>query len=388
MSSRNRHSSPGQWRGPAAGLADLRAVQRLGSTELDVARRLVARLLAREGTTLRWASLARLAPAGLDSLDVEEVVAVLRCAGLVQVKVRDNPRGDPEPYMLRLSPGQGQHARQAVDLEASTGPGAAHAERGRLLVEALRRLMEVEDTLPVPGRALVQLALGDSKRVRVADYRAEIEAAFELPMEQLVRDHCAAVLTAGKIRYRFNGLSMDARASSPWLAVTEPVIEGLSHLEVGAVEVITVENLTPFEALALRGNAHNDAVLVYTAGFLGRAERAWCRRLARHDAVRRFRHWGDLDAGGLYIYRDLERLLAQAAPDKELSPWRMEPELLDHELAVPLTDRDRARLIAYLKEPSSPLRPLARAMLHRDLKLEQEALLLSPPGDRSRARPQ
>ena len=99
----------------------------------------------------------------------------------------------------------------------------------------------------------MQQALGDSKRVRVADYRTEIEAAFELPMEQLVRDHCAAVLTTGKIRYRFNGLSMDARASSPWLAVTEPVIEGLSHLEVGAVEVITVENLTPFEALALRG---------------------------------------------------------------------------------------------------------------------------------------
>lgn len=123
-------------------------------------------------------------------------------------------------------------------------------------------------------------------------------------------------------------------------------------------------------------------MLVYTAGFLGRAERAWCRRLARHDTVKRFRHWGDLDAGGLYIYRDLERLLAQAAPDKKLSPWRMEPELLDHKLAVPLTDRDRARLTAYLKEPSSPLRPLARAMLDRDLKLEQEALLLSPPGDR------
>jgi len=368
----------GSWRGAERGAADLESIRRLGPAALEVARRLVEHFLAGSGRTLRWSSLVRFAPEGMDRLDVEEFAATLRDAGLLQIKVRSDHRGDPEPYLLRLTPQQEPRAIEAVGLQLQEPPGVAHDDRARRIVAALGRLMEEDGALPVPGRALIQQALGDTKRARVADYRGEIESAFGVPLEQLVQDHTAAVLTAGRIRYRFRGIQVNARASHPWLAITEPVLQGLTDLEVDAVEVITVENLTPFEVLASKQGLHDDAVLVYTAGFLGRAQRAWCRILARHPAVERFRHWSDLDPGGLYIFRDLERLLEEVAPGLELSPWRMAPEFLEHPLAVPLTPRDHARLKAYLDETQNPLRALARAMLAEDRKLEQEALLLGP----------
>ena len=119
-----------------------------------------------------------------------------------------------------------------------------------------------------------------------------------------------------------------------------------------------------------------DAVLVFTSGFLGRAERAWLARVAAVPGVKRVRHWGDLDPGGLLIYRQIRDLLAEAAPAVTLEPYRMDASALLHPAAAPLSERDRERLSAYLAAPDPPLTALAEAMLERGVKLEQEALLL------------
>lgn len=367
-------ASSGQWRGaPSGGVSGWRAGEAPESERAAIAR-LLDRLCEREGKTLQWRSLARLAPSGMDQLDMERLVEGLVARGWLQVKERRDPRGNVEPYLLRATPGMVADLRQQVEclIGPDRSPGSGRADR---LIAALRNLMAREDALPVPARALVQLAFGDTKAVRVRDFRADIEHAFETPLEDLVRDHAASVLTAGPLGYHFRGRPVDARASFPWLAIPEPVLVELDDLRIDAAEVVTVENLTTFEALVHDGLAER-AVVVFTSGFLGRAQRRWMTLLARNPAIRAVRHWGDLDPGGLLIYRTLKRLIAGANPAVPLRPWRMDPPLLDHPLAVPLTPHDQHRLHAYLADPSTPLRALARAMLESDHKLEQEALLL------------
>ena len=366
--------SSGEWRGVPRGDTPPWRFEGASGRERTIVVLLLERLCEREGKVLQWRSLGRLAPDGMDRLDIERLVEGLVARAWLQVKERRNQLGDVEPYQLRVVPGKGDALGRLVERWSGNGlPRAARAER---LVAVLRELMEHEDALPVPARALVQQAFGDTKAVRVRDFRTDIERALETPLEDLVRDHTAAVLTAGPLSYRFRDRPVDARASFPWLAIPDPVLQELEDLRIDATELITVENLTAFEALAHDGLAGR-AVVVFTSGFLGRAQRHWVTQLVRHPAIRSVRHWGDLDPGGLLIYRTLQRLIAASDAHVTLQPWRMDPSLLDHPLTAPLTPRDRQRLRAYVADPGNPLLPLAHAILSSNRKLEQEALLLA-----------
>ncbi len=347
----------------------------LTGRQTEIARRLGRRLLA--GTIMRWESLAGMVADGADRIDVERTARALIDAGLVEVAERRDGAGDFRPYQLRMAGGAEARLREIVGYD----PRAAEirADRARRLIDALSEMAAQPEALPVPARTLVQRALGGTKVVRVGDYRAEIEAAFDLPLDSIVRDHTAAVLTTGPFRIRFQGRVIDGMASVPWTAIPEPVLSGAADIDVDADEILTIENLTPFETLSFRGEALG-RILVFTSGFLGRAERRWLELLIRTGRIRQIRHWGDIDPGGLAIFRDLAALVANVSREVRVETWRMEPTALSHVAAVPLTIRDRARLQAWNAEPAAPLQELARAMLDVDRKLEQEALLVEGPG--------
>lgn len=323
-------------------------------------------------SAMRWSTLARFAEPGTDVLDVERMVDAMAAAGLVEIAERPDRRGDWRPTRLRIA----DHGRAVLTEWRNE---AAEADRGALLVAALHRIAADPEALPVPKRVLVLEAFGDTKAVRIEDYRDAIEAAFDAPLETLVQDWTSVVLTAGPCGYRFGGHAVDLRMSEPWFGVTAPVVDRLDSLWTTASEVITVENLAPFEALA-RGGAFANAIGIFTSGFLRRAQRRWLARLAALGGVTTVRHWGDLDAGGLLIYRQLRDVVAQAAPDVEVRPWRMNVSLLDEYPTRPLTAHDQRRLRRYLDDPTNPLLELASALLDRDCKLEQEALLLPDIG--------
>ncbi len=330
---------------------------------------------------MRWATLRRFTDADADIIDVERGVHAIWSAGLVERRERRDRRGDTRPTALRIT----ERGRRRLD--GWQAERASHDAASRL-IEALHRLARDPDALPVPKRVLVLEAFGATKAVRIEDHRAAIEAAFDAPLDTLVQDWTTAVLTAGPAGFRFGGHGIDLGMSAPWYAITGPVADRLDGLWTTASEVITIENLAPFEGLAMQGG-FTDAVGVFTSGFLRRAQRRWVSRLAKLPGVTRVRHWGDLDAGGLLIVRQLRDLLREHAPDVELIPWRMEPALLDEHPTRPLTAHDRRRLARYLDDPENPLLDLAQALLDRGCKLEQEALMLSrdwgeyqPGGDR------
>ncbi len=334
--------------------------------DLDLVRRLAKRLISLR--PMRWRSLAGLAPKGSDLVDVERVVQVLLARGWVTVRHRRDRRGELQPAQLRLRDDAIELASGLLEVESPD----ARSAKVRALLEALQE--RAHGAPPVPERVLVRQVFGATKAVRVRSYRAELESALGIRLEELVRFHVDSVLTAGPVRYRFDGVPMDLRGSAPWMAVTEPVVGGLTGLELDGVdEVVCVENQTPFESLLYEGLAER-AVVVFTSGFLGTVERGWLTHLVR-AGVRRVRHWGDLDPWGLDIYRDLRAHVLALDPSVEVAAWRMEPELLERPETVKLTSEDWVRLHRYLGDEGVPLREVGVEMRRLGVKLEQEVLL-------------
>ncbi|MEZ4267615.1 MAG: DUF2220 family protein [Myxococcota bacterium] len=341
-----------------------------GTEAVEAARRLLGRLS--DGRLLRWSTLHRFAPRGGDALDAERLAARLERAGWVAIQRRRARDGDPVPQSLALADG----ARDAV--RAWLGPEAApKAGRADRLVDALRTWLAEGHEPPIPARVLAQLAAGTTKSVRPREHCAAIEAAFGRDYDALVSEHATAVLTTGPVSWRFGDYHVDARAFEPWVAIPEPVLTQMTDLRLGARVLVTVENQTPFEALAAE-TGEEPRILVYTGGFPGRAVRAWIRRLVESGEIAEVRHWGDLDPGGLRIFDDVAALVAQASPACALTAtvaWRMEAALLEHPAAVPLTSEDRRALEQRLESGTRPLAEVAEAMLQCGMKLEQEALL-------------
>ena len=350
---------------PPAPLAEV--LRNRGPRDLALAEKLLKRLVALR--PVRWTSLARLGGKQRDRVDAEKLALALHSAGWLEFRYKRARDGTLTPTQLRLKDAALDDALHALERETA-GERASKLER---LVVELRRLMaDPMVTGPIAERVLVQRALGNTKAVRLRTFRGELESALGCRLEELVRFHVDTVLTAGPATFRFRGHPVSLAASAPWMCLTEAVVEEMCQLEVGATRVVCIENQTPFESVLYQGLGE-DAVVVFTSGFLGPTARRWLQRLAR-CGVRQFEHWGDLDPWGLSIYRDIARLLDAEGAD--LQPWRMHAADLDGDGAVKMAPADWVALHRYLRHEDAPLRDLAEAMKRTGQKLEQEALLV------------
>lgn len=346
------------------------ATARLTPGQATVVDRLARRLI--DLRPMRWSTLGSFAKRGLDRIDVEETAMALFRAGWIAIRHRRERTGALAPSQLRL-------LASAVDAAASLLGTRSPSQRARTietLVDGLTRLRESHRP-PVPERVLVRQLFGQTKSVRIREFRTELERAVGVRLEHLVRFHVDIALTAGPAHYGYNGIRVDLRGSAPWTAITQPVAAELSDLILdGAEELVCVENQTVFEALLYEGLGETSMVL-FTAGYLGTVQRDWIRKLL--DAgIRRVRHWGDLDPWGLDIYRDLQSFVLAHNASVDVTPWRMEPEPLERPDTQKLTTEDWVALHRYLKREDAPLRETAEAMKRLGRKLEQEALLDGP----------
>lgn len=97
---------------------------------------------------------------------------------------------------------------------------------------------------------------------------------------------------------------------------------GLSH----AVDyVLTIENYTSFIRHARECNGSQKGLVLYTAGFPARSHLRQIIRLC-HEAGTACYHWGDLDAGGVRIFRHIEKALQ--AQGVQLQPHLMDAAIL------------------------------------------------------------
>jgi|GEM_PF-2366452 len=344
------------------------------------------------GKRRRWTSIGRRAGRGVDQVAGERLLWALVDAGLVRVHERRDRRGDWEPYAYELTEAGEVYAerfgeRLAVDawLDGEDPRGhevlasvRAWLERnaGRAHPVAVRLVVAIGDSLRA-GRAprgrLLSIRVGShTKAVRVEDYRDDVEAALGLPLEEVVRVHGAAVLAYGPFSFDIAGRTIDGRWSVPWLALTPETLAAMSGFRCEATRILSVENLTAFEE-EVRAGIPDDTVAVFTGGFPHGQTRDLLERLCAAGATV-VDHWGDLDLGGLRILKHLGELLPVP-----VRAYRMDAELLDRLPTLPLTERDREGLTAWLEQPDPPCAALARAMLATGRKAEQEGWFLAEP---------
>jgi hypothetical protein len=135
-----------------------------------------------------------------------------------------------------------------------------------------------------------------------------------------------------------------------------------------------VENLTSFYTLLQ--HAPDDLAALCLAGNPSPAGRHLLTRLAAQlpDEVPLY-VWADIDYGGLNILAQLRRHVSP-----RIAPYRMDVETLDAFAywGQPLTPNDVRNLARLRDHPAlADMTPLIDEMLLREVKLEQEAVVLS-----------
>jgi hypothetical protein len=178
-----------------------------------------------------------------------------------------------------------------------------------------------------------------------------------------------------RVRDPRSGWRLEASEWHPFAAVPESMLlrDGLEWDLSGMRLVLTIENEESFQAWA-REALRDDCLAIYTGGFPSRARIALLRHLAGSGAV--FCHWGDLDCGGIEIFRFLEREVGVPIEPVGMEPSRLGEHRSSCQAMTP-AERARMRRIAGAMGTGHPLHPLALACLEEGLKLEQEALTIA-----------
>lgn len=149
------------------------------------------------------------------------------------------------------------------------------------------------------------------------------------------------------------------------VALSTDSLKGLTKIRVIGKRVVTVENLTSFhkyEGL--------DDFVIYLGGFHNKVKRTFLMFLYEQNPEKEYLHFGDIDAGGFYIFEHLK--MKTGIPFKTL---HMDVEtLVKHETKTKqLSPNDRLRINSLLAKENE-YNDVLKYMLEHNCKLEQEAL--------------
>jgi hypothetical protein len=131
--------------------------------------------------------------------------------------------------------------------------------------------------------------------------------------------------------------------------------------------VLMIENYVSFVRHVREVNADRSALIIYTGGFPARTHLREIVRLTKAAGSAAF-HWGDMDAGGLRIFRHLEDALALQGV--RLRPHLMEPSVLRQRGTA---SKNQRRLTAGTCAESA-IAELWEAVAEHGLSYEQESL--------------
>ena len=143
-------------------------------------------------------------------------------------------------------------------------------------------------------------------------------------------------------------------------------LDGIERICVRVPEFITVENYTSW----LRFRKER-AVSFYLGGYAARFQRDFLRKVQEDNPHLVFRHFGDIDAGGLYIHEHLCRVTGIPFQMYRMSCAELQDARF-RSCLQPLTNQDRIRLKSLEKQGT--YRELAAYMLEKNVKLEQEII--------------
>jgi predicted RNA binding protein with dsRBD fold (UPF0201 family) len=172
-----------------------------------------------------------------------------------------------------------------------------------------------------------------------------------------------AVLLIGDQKLDLSRLQGDISLSTISLAQ-------INGVDITGDRVVTVENLTSFYSFEDEG-----CFVIYLGGYHNRVKRNFLKQLYESNPDKTYVHFGDIDAGGFYIY---EHLIKRTGIPFGLAGMDVDTLQKHKEAWRALTANDRKRIRALLnRKEKLGYQDVLKFMLEHNCKLEQEAVHLS-----------
>lgn len=151
------------------------------------------------------------------------------------------------------------------------------------------------------------------------------------------------------------------------ISLSDEMIKKLQIVPSNIKKVITVENLTSFYSIN-----DKDAVIIYLAGFHNHTKQMLLQKIFSVYPHIKYYHFGDIDAGGFYIYNNLKNKTGIPFVTYRMG---IEELVVAKENLKQLTDNDKKRLTLMLSDKVfSEFKEVIEYMLEKNVKLEQETL--------------
>lgn len=138
---------------------------------------------------------------------------------------------------------------------------------------------------------------------------------------------------------------------------------------VGIRQIMTIENKANYEKMQFRP----DTLYIFCHGFFSPLERKFLSRVvALAGTDTEYFHWGDMDYGGIRIFKFLQKNLFP-----KLKPWKM--DVTDYKMALQMgasISLEADKRERFEQMDAGVLTPLKEAILKNGKEIEQELLLL------------
>ena len=199
-----------------------------------------------------------------------------------------------------------------------------------------------------------------------------------------VLEECGIVQTPTYVTMKGNGRlifpkeNIDLSKMNGDIAISTKTIDALGEIQIFGRRIVTIENLTTFHDYC-----HRDDFCIYLGGFHNKIKEQFIKKLYSQNQEKEYYHFGDIDAGGFYIF---EHLVGKT--EIPFRPMNMDIETLvcNRDAWKTLTKNDSKRLKKLLekqeerftlKAVAEDYRDVLKYMLDHNCKLEQEAISIS-----------
>ena len=178
-----------------------------------------------------------------------------------------------------------------------------------------------------------------------------------------------SVTIKGAVILEFENQIIDLCLLGNDISLSTKTLQSLKNVHITGTKLVTIENLTSFYDF----DASN-ACILYLGGFHNKTKRTFLKNVFNQNSNIEYFHFGDIDAGGFYIFEHLKR--KTKIPFKMLS---MDIATLEKYKTnwISLTDNDKKRLLK-LSTDNCDYSKLIDFMLANNCKLEQETVSFIP----------
>ena len=172
----------------------------------------------------------------------------------------------------------------------------------------------------------------------------------------------------GNAILEFNNQIIDLNKLESDIGLSTNTILNLKHIISNASNIITIENLTAFYDFKL-----DNYLVIYLGGFHNSIKRLFLSLLYKNNKDKNYYHFGDIDAGGFYIF---EHLCNKTNINFNLYNMDLNTLIKYQNMTKPLTNNDIIRLNKLLLNGNNIhlYKDVINYMLINNCKLEQESL--------------